>query len=75
MSNMTEQLATVRERDGYEAMRDYAQRTLDTYRRCARPQRDGTKHFAHVDTFRPHFVISMLQLRSLLRDEPYRNLV
>lgn len=69
MSAMTHQLRAVQVRDGHDAMIDYARRTLSIYRECARPRRDGKKHFAHIDTFRPHFVRSILQIRALLRGE------
>lgn len=63
---MTKQLKAVDDRDGFDAMLAYAARTLAIYRECARPQRDGKKHFAHIESFRPHFVRSILQLRTIL---------
>lgn len=67
MAGMTDQLNSVEANLGREAMLDYATRTLSVYRVCARPQRNGRKHFAHDEKFRSHFVTSMWQLRKLLR--------
>jgi len=66
-----EQLDTVFRRDGLPAMLDYAKQTLQVYRACARPQRDGKDHFSHTMPFRPHFVRSIIYLRSLLRKEKF----
>lgn len=73
---MKEQLETVFKREGVEAMFLYARQTLSVYRKCARPQANGTNHFAHLMPFRPHFVRSIRQLRTILRDEKeYRKLL
>jgi hypothetical protein len=66
-----EQLDVVFRRDGLPAALDYAKQTLEIYRKCARPQRDGRKHFAHAVPFRPHFVRSIIHLRGLLKQEKF----
>ena len=67
---MKEQIEVVRLRDGEQAAREYAQRTLSAYRTAARYRNPetGKRHFAHYDTFRASFVRSMLSLRSYLRE-------
>lgn len=62
-----EQLDTVFHRDGLDAALEYAEQTMKAYRRCAKPQANGKKHFAHVMPFRPHFVRSILYLRPILK--------
>ena len=66
---MLEQILFVAARDGQAAGMFYARQTLKVYRQCARPQRDGKRHFAHVATFRPHFVRSIIEIRRFLRQQ------
>lgn len=64
---MFDQIELVYRRDGAEAAIQYAKQTLSVYRNCARPQKNGRKHFAHERTFRPHFVKAIRKLRIYLR--------
>lgn len=66
---MLEQILFVADREGQAAAMFYARQTLKVYRQCAKPQRDGKKHFAHVSTFRPHFVRSIIAIRAFLRQQ------
>jgi hypothetical protein len=62
------QIQAVRERDGVKAAIQYAKQTLAVYRQCARPKPDGSKHFAHLPTFRHSYVEAMLYLRRFMRE-------
>jgi hypothetical protein len=64
---MLEQIQLVAQRDGPVFALAYARQSLRVYRQCARPQRDGKKHFAHAVPFRPHFVRAILTLRRVVR--------
>lgn len=68
---MKEQLDTIFRRDGLSATLDYAKQTLSVYRKCARPQPNGKKHFAHAMPFRPHFVKSIIYLRRVVKQEKF----
>jgi hypothetical protein len=61
-----EQIEVVYLRDGDAAAVQYAKQTLAVYRSCARPQKNGRKHFAHDSKFRRHFVQAITQLRIYL---------
>ena len=60
---MKEQIQAVANRLGMSAADEYAARTLQVYRKCAKDR----KHFAHIMPFRPHFVRALLYLRKYFR--------
>lgn len=68
MSNHSEQVSFMYERDGLDAAINYAKQSLRMYRRCAKPKPDGSKHFAHTPIFRKHYVESIIYLRYFLRN-------
>lgn len=65
---MRKQIDVVAARDGAHAARAYAEQTLHIYRQCARRKPDGTKHFAHLLPYRPHFVEALVYLRHYLKE-------
>lgn len=67
LRNHSEQVAFVRQRDGYDAALAYAKQTLSAYRKAARLAANGRKTFAHVTPYRPHFVVSLRYLHKLVR--------
>lgn len=69
---MRQQIEFVRQRDGQAAAIDYATRALNAYRSAARyrnPERAGLRHFVHVQPYRPHVVLGIVEIRRFLRDE------
>lgn len=62
-------LSFIENRDGKEAAKEFAQRTLDKYRECLRMDgRNGRKfHHASLPQFRRGFVESCLEFRRYLR--------
>ena len=71
LSNHSEQVEFVIERDGLEKGIAYARQCLLQYRRAAQPQPNDNKkqHFAHSALYRKHYVESIIYLRNFLRDK------
>jgi hypothetical protein len=60
---METQINVVTERDGPDAALAYAKQCLRIYRECAR----NHNHFAHGNSFRPHYVRSILFLKKYIK--------
>lgn len=67
---MQQQIDAVISRDGPEAGREYAHRTLAVYRNATRYRHPvtGRRHYCHNPHFRAAFVRSILFLRQYIRN-------